>query len=61
MGSKKLAGIVLLVVGLVVLILALAADVFGIGGFSGFGRFQIVGAVVGAIMAVAGLVLTLRG
>ncbi len=61
MGSKKLAGIVLLVVGLVVLILALAADVFGIGGSPGFGRYQIVGAVVGAIVAVVGLVLALRG
>ena len=61
MDSKKMAGIVLLVVGVVVLILALTADMIGIGGFSGFGRFQIVGAVVGAIMAVAGLVLTLRG
>jgi hypothetical protein len=61
MGSKRMVGIVLLVVGVVVLVLALAADMIGLGGFSGFGRSQIVGAVVGAIAAVVGLVLTLRG
>jgi hypothetical protein len=61
MDSKKIAGIVLLVVGVVVLILALTADMIGIGGFSGFGRSQIAGAVVGVIVAVAGLVLALRG
>ena len=61
MGSKRMAGIVLLVVGLVILVLALAADMVGVGGFSGFGRYQIAGAVVGAIAAVAGLVLTFRG
>ena len=61
MNSKRTVGIVLLLVGVVVLVLALAVDTIGMGGFSGFGRFQIVGAVVGAIMAVAGLVLTLRG
>ena len=61
MDSKRIVGIVLLVVGVVVLVLALAADMIGLGGFSGFGRSQIAGAVVGAIAAVAGLVLTLRG
>ncbi len=61
MDSRKLAGIVLIVVGLVVLILALAADVFGIGGAPGFGRYQIAGAVVGVIVAVVGLILALRG
>jgi hypothetical protein len=61
MDSKRIIGIVLLVVGIVVLVLALAADVIGIGGFPGFGSSQIAGAVVGAIAAVVGLVLTLRG
>ncbi len=61
MDSRKVAGIVLIAVGLVVLILALAADMIGIGGAPGFGRYQIVGAVVGAIAAVAGLVLAFRG
>ena len=61
MDGKKVAGIVLLVVGLIVLVLALAADMVGIGVFSGFGRYQILAAVVGAIVAVVGLVLALRG
>ena len=61
MDSKRIVGIVLLVVGVVVLVLALTADMIGLGGFSGFGRSQIAGAVVGAIVAVVGLVLTRRG
>jgi HD-like signal output (HDOD) protein len=60
MGGKKTAGIVLLVVGLVVLLLSLSADVIGIGGSPAFGFRQIVGTIVGAIVAVVGLVLTLK-
>jgi hypothetical protein len=60
MGSKKTAGIVLLVVGIVVLLLSLAADPIGIGSHPGFGYSQIVGAIVGAIVAVVGLILILK-
>jgi hypothetical protein len=60
MGSKKTAGIVLLVVGIVVLLLSLAADPIGIGSYPGFGYYQIVGAIVGAIVAIVGLILTLK-
>ncbi len=60
MDSKRTVGIVLLLLGVVVLVLSLAADMIGLGGFSGVGRSQIAGAVVGAIVAVVGLVLTLR-
>ncbi|MDH4137492.1 MAG: hypothetical protein OEW09_12380 [Anaerolineae bacterium] len=60
MGSKKTAGIVLLVVGIVVLLLSLVADPIGIGGHLGFGLYQVVGAIVGAIVAIVGLVLTLK-
>ena len=59
MGGKT-AGIVLLVVGIVILVLSLAADSIGIGGSSGFGPYQIVGAVVGAIVTIVGLILTLK-
>jgi hypothetical protein len=45
MGSKKTAGIVLLVVGILVLVLSLFADLVGLWG--------------GAIMTVLGLVLAL--
>ena len=60
MGGKKTAGIVLLVVGIVVLLLALLADVIRIGGGAAFGPRQIAGTVAGAIVTVVGLVLTLK-
>lgn len=60
MGRIKTAGIVLLVIGIVVLLLSLLADVIGIGGSPVFGYRQIVGVIVGAIVAVVGLVLTLK-
>ena len=58
MGGKT-AGIVVLVVGIVVLLLSLLAYPIGIGG-PAFGPYQIVGTIVGAVLAVIGLVLTLR-
>jgi hypothetical protein len=59
--NKKTVGIVLLVVGVVILVLSLAADPLGIGaGNVVFGPRQIVGTIVGAVLAVAGLVLRLR-
>jgi len=60
MGGKKTAGIVLLVVGIVVLLLSVLADPIGIGASPGLGRDQIVGAIVGAVVAVVGLVLMLK-
>ena len=60
MENKKTVGIVLLVVGIIVLALSLLADSIGIGGSSGFGYKQIVGAVVGVVVVGAGLVVTIR-
>ena len=57
MDVKKTVGIVLLVVGIAVLVLSLAADLIGIGGNPVFGTIQIIGAIAGAIAAVVGLVL----
>lgn len=59
MGAKRIVTIVLLVGGIVVLLLSVAADPLGIG-TPGFGRDQIIGTVVGAIAAIAGLVLMRR-
>jgi len=59
-GAKKLIAIVLLVAGIVVLVLSLAADAMGFGGNPGFGSYQIVGAIVGAVAAILGLVLMRR-
>jgi len=62
MGGRKTAAVVLLVVGIIVLVLSLFADTLGLGGpNSVFGPYQIVGTILGAIVAVVGLVLTLRG
>jgi hypothetical protein len=60
MEGKKIASTVLLVGGIVILVLSLAADLVGIGGNPAFGRDQIIVAIVGAIVTVVGLVLRLR-
>ncbi len=57
MDVKKTLGLVLLVVGIAVLVLSLAADPIGIGGNPIFGRNQIIGSIVGAVAAVVGVVL----
>jgi hypothetical protein len=61
MAGKKTVSIVLIVAGIVILVLSLAADLVGLGGSNVvFGPQQIIGAVVGAIVTVVGLVLRLR-
>jgi hypothetical protein len=54
MMSKRTMGIGLIVVGVIVLIVSLAADSLGIGGAPGIGFKQIGGAVVGVIVAIVG-------
>jgi len=46
-------------IGIVVPVLSILADLIGAGGSSGYGNRQIVGTIVGAIMAVTGLFLLL--
>ena len=58
--NKKNLGIALLVIGIVVLILSLAADMIGIGGAPGFGTKQILGAVAGVVVAAVGFFLYSR-
>ena len=58
--NNKTMGIGLLVVGVVLLIVSLSADAIGIGGHPGFGRYQIIGIVVGVLAAGAGFVLNSR-
>ena len=61
MANRKTMGLVLLVIGIVVLIVSLLADTIGIGGSASvFGFKQILGTVVGAVLAVAGLVVMIR-
>lgn len=52
--TGKNQSLALLAVGLVVAIVALAADSLGLGGHPGIGWKQILGALVGAAVAVAG-------
>jgi hypothetical protein len=60
MASQKTIGVVVLVVGIVVLLLALFANAIGIGNPARFGYIQIAGTIVGAILTLAGLYLTLK-
>lgn len=60
MGNKKTIGIALIAVGVVVLVVSLAADAIGLGGAPGFGYRQIIGTIVGIIVAVVGYVLYSR-
>ena len=58
--NRKTTGVVVLVAGVLLFLVAAAADSIGVGGAPGFGWKQITGAVVGVIAAAAGLSL-LRG
>ena len=60
MGNMKRIGLILLVVGVIVLLLSLVADLFGFGQTAGFGGNQIIGTIVGIVVGVVGLVLMLR-
>ena len=54
MANKRTMGIVILVVGVILLVVSLGADVFG--GGTRFGIRQILGTVVGIILIAAGFV-----
>jgi hypothetical protein len=50
--SKRTLAVVLIVLGAVLALVSLAADVLGIGNGSGFGWKQILGSVVGVLLVV---------
>ena len=52
--SKRTIGIGLIVIGVIVLIVSLAADSLGIGGAPGIGMKQLLGAGVGLVIAIVG-------
>lgn len=58
--NSKTVGLGLLVLGVVLAGLGAAADVVGIGNPNEFGYRQIAAVVVGAVVAVAGIVLAAR-
>ena len=53
--SRRTQGLVMLVFGVLLFLVALAADPLGIGSAPGLGWKQIVGAVVGVVLAAAGM------
>ena len=53
-------GIAVVVVGIVVLLFGLLADVIGVGDENEFGSTQIAISIVGAVVAAAGGLLVLR-
>ncbi len=58
--SQKTLGYVLIVVGVVLIVLSVFADTLGIGSGGGFGWKQIVGTVVGIVVALVGGWFTTR-
>lgn len=57
MGSQKM-GIVFLLIGLIIFILALIVDFVGLGQYPGYGYKQISGMIVGAIIIIVGVYFT---
>jgi uncharacterized protein YqgC (DUF456 family) len=58
MAKKRTIGLALLIGGIIVLIISVAAD--AIGGSPGFGYKQMAGTVAGAIAAIIGAILMWR-
>ena len=63
MPGKKIAGIIILILGVIGLIVFLLADVITIGPLGqnpGFGTQQIIGTIIGAVFTVVGAFLTFK-
>jgi uncharacterized RDD family membrane protein YckC len=58
--NKKTLGIIAAVVGIIVLLVSLLANQLGLGS-PGFGIKQIIGTVLGAVVAILGIVLATKG
>jgi hypothetical protein len=52
--SKRTLGIIMIVLGVLLAIVSLSADALGIGNGAGIGWKQILGAVVGVLIAAGG-------
>ena len=59
--SRRAFGYTVIAVGTVVLVISALADQIGVGDEEAFGLQQTLGVVVGAVVAVAGLVLARLG
>ena len=60
MPSRRVLGIILLGVGIVVAILAIGADTIGLGQAAHIGYKQILGAIAGALVAMVGIFFILQ-
>ena len=59
--DPKQRGVVLLVVGGLLILIAATADPLGVGGAPGFGWKQITGVIIGVALVVAGVASLRRG
>jgi len=57
MAFQKKIGVVFLLIGIIIFILALSADFIGWGNYLGYGYKQISGFIVGTIVIIAGVYL----
>jgi hypothetical protein len=57
--SKKTISSVLIALGVIMVVISLAADVLGIGNVPGFGWKQMLGTAFGVIVALVGVRLTM--
>jgi len=53
--SKRTLGIILIILGVLLAVVSLAADSLGLGNGMGIGWKQILGAVIGVLVAVGGI------
>jgi hypothetical protein len=58
--SKKRTGILLIIAGVLVIVLAFTADLIGLGGDPGFGYIQQGVTAAGAVVLAAGILLLVR-
>lgn len=59
--SRRTLGFAVLAVGVIVVVVSALADQIGIGCGDAFGWKQIVGVIVGAVIAVVGVIVASRG
>jgi len=57
--SKRTIGLVVIVIGVVIAVVALLLDVIGIGNKAGIGWMQLLGAGIGVVVALIGVWLAL--
>ena len=58
--SNKTLGFVVIVIGVVIAVVSLAADAIGIGDRLGIGWIQLLGTAAGIIVALVGIWLAMR-